>query len=269
MNPAGQEVRIAGIAVSRVGFGTASLHHLPWGRDRQRLLAEAHALGFTHFDTAPYYGRGLAEHEMGRFVNQSRREAMTITTKFGLYPPHAPVATTLAAWSGTLAGRVIPRLASPVQDWTMARATRSLHRSLRQLRTDYVDFLFLHEPPAALPNADDLLEWLSRMRDRGAIRAWGLAGGADHVAPFVATGSPLAQVVQTRDSLHRREAAFLQEVGRPLQFTYGYLAHLGAPGSGSPPRNILRDVKARNPSGCVLFSSRKPERLRQFAADTA
>lgn len=68
--------------VSRLGFGTASLHHLLSSGDRQSLLETAFDHGFTHFDTAPLYGDGMAERELGKFL-ASKREKVTIGTKFG------------------------------------------------------------------------------------------------------------------------------------------------------------------------------------------
>ncbi len=56
---------------------------------RLRLLDVAFEEGITHFDTAPLYGQGLAESLLGRFA-RSRREALTITTKFGLVPKTYP-----------------------------------------------------------------------------------------------------------------------------------------------------------------------------------
>jgi aryl-alcohol dehydrogenase-like predicted oxidoreductase len=53
------------IVTSRLGFGTARLHYLA-PRERQALLAAAAELGVVHFDTAPAYGDGIAETELGR-----------------------------------------------------------------------------------------------------------------------------------------------------------------------------------------------------------
>ena len=73
------------IEVSRLGFGTSSLHHLLSRRDRRSLLLHAESVGITHFDTAPYYGYGLAERELGLAL-RDRRSRITVTTKVGLYP---------------------------------------------------------------------------------------------------------------------------------------------------------------------------------------
>jgi len=56
---------------------------------RLRLLETAYDHGIHHFDTAPLYGQGLAESLLGRFA-RSRRDRLTITTKFGLLPRQRP-----------------------------------------------------------------------------------------------------------------------------------------------------------------------------------
>src|SRR5437588_12142325 len=75
----------AGVTTSRLGFGTSRLHYVGQ-RQRQRLLAAAASLGFLHFDTAPAYGDGLAECELGRFLRTGRHRYV-IATKYGL-PAH-------------------------------------------------------------------------------------------------------------------------------------------------------------------------------------
>jgi hypothetical protein len=71
--------------------------------------------------------------------------------------------------------------------------------------------------------------------------------------------------VQTLDTLQGREADFILEQGRPLQFTYGYLSgqkqhfHLNC-------EETLLHALRRNPNGCVLFSSRQTERIRHIGS---
>ncbi len=59
------------------------------GSGRLRLLETAFEHGIHHFDTAPLYGQGEAEGLLGRFA-RSRRDRLTITTKFGLLPQARP-----------------------------------------------------------------------------------------------------------------------------------------------------------------------------------
>ena len=75
------------LTLSRFSFGTASLHHLGALGKQLRHLRAALEAGFSHFDTAPLYGFGMAERALGRAFGDARSEAVTIATKVGLYPP--------------------------------------------------------------------------------------------------------------------------------------------------------------------------------------
>src|SRR5436853_7833547 len=71
------------LSVSRLGLGTASLHHLLWSSERMQLLKTALDCGISHFDTARMYGEGLAEREVGRFLTGGRQR-VTIGTELEL-----------------------------------------------------------------------------------------------------------------------------------------------------------------------------------------
>lgn len=252
------------IRVSRIAFGTASLHHLFSAADRQALLRVAGDTGITHFDTSPYYGYGLAEADLGRFAH-GRRTAVTLTTKVGLYPLGFANVHAAGVWSRKALGKLVPQLSLPAVDWQVAQARTSLIASLRRLRTDYVDFLLLHEPEPGLIARDEWLSWLEAERAAGRVRAWGLAGTADRVAPWVQARHPLAQVVQTQDSLDRHQADFLMASGRYLQFTYGYLSAIRSGSGGLNPEEVLHEALDRNRTGAVLVSTRRVEHLRRLA----
>ena len=70
------------IKVSRLAFGTASLHHIFSRKKRLNLLEDALMLGISHFDTSPYYGYGLSEIDLG-LMSKGRRDHVSITTKIG------------------------------------------------------------------------------------------------------------------------------------------------------------------------------------------
>ena len=248
------------LSVSRIGFGTASLHHKLSSRQRQRLLEGAASAGVSHFDTSPYYGDGLAEEDLGRFLT-GRRSAFTITTKVGLYPRRAPAGSAVQVWARKALGRLIPTFSLPLVNWHVDRARVSLEQSLKRLRTDYVDFLMLHEPAGHLIQADEFLNWLMAARKGGLIRAWGLAGITEHVAPWVESAHPLAAVVQTRDSLAQREADVLLRHGRRLQFTYGYLSAAAVTNGSVVSSTVLREALRRNATGSIIVSTRRLDRL--------
>jgi len=250
------------ISVTRLAFGTASLHHLWSSRARQNLLAAVVDMGIAHFDTSPYYGFGLAERAIGRFL-RSGKPSVTVATKFGLYPPMWNSGSTTGVWARKFAGRVFPALSRPVVDWSVERATKSLERSLRLMCVDRVDFLLLHEPQAGLFSTEEILTWLSRTQGQGKIGTWGLAGELDNMRDLVAAGHPLAAVLQVRDSLGKREADLLARYGRPLQFSYGYL---GSAGNSLPVREVLRAALKRNVAGSIIVSSRNQQRLAELVS---
>ncbi len=247
------------VITSAIGFGTASLHHLFWHRDRLQLLETAFSNGITHFDTSPYYGLGLAEKDLGKFI-ANRRDSVTVTTKVGIYSPDG-YPSSISIRGRKLLGRLIPSYANAVVDWTVETAQKSFELSLKRLKTDFVDFLLLHEPISALIHQEQFVEWLQKLKRAGRIRYFGIAGLSLSISPWVATGNCLAEVVQTKDSIENHEADFVLKSGRKLQFTYGYL-------SNSQPAQLKRDAIPlalnRNATGTIIVSTRKVKRIREM-----
>jgi aryl-alcohol dehydrogenase-like predicted oxidoreductase len=163
------------LAISRIGFGTASLHHRFRQRDRIDLLKRAVSLGLSHIDTAPYYGDGLAECDIGALPT-SMRSRITVTTKVGLYPRWGCSHTALSLRVRRLAVKLAMVSTSPISDLDIVRSTASLNRSLTRLRLDCIDLLLLHEPQWTNIDHDAILDWLTQCRAAGKIRAWGVAG---------------------------------------------------------------------------------------------
>jgi aryl-alcohol dehydrogenase-like predicted oxidoreductase len=257
-----RQTTVAGtdLRVSRISFGTASLHHVFSASARQTLLETAADLGVTHFDTAPLYGYGLAEVDLGKFLH-SRRHGFTLTTKVGLYPWGGAARHASSVWARKGIGRAFRRVALPVVDWHLQKARASLHASLRRLGVDRVDLLLLHEPIHALINTDEFQLWLEDEVSRGLIRYWGIAGEPERIIPWLNGLHIFARVVQTRDSLAAREADFLLSVGRSLQFTYGYLSATRPNGQAIPAVAVLRSALERNSCGSIIISSTAVGRL--------
>lgn len=260
------------LQTARLGFGTASLHHAVRSSDRQALLSSALDAGFTHFDTARMYGEGMAERELGRFL-VGQRQNVTLATKFGIpaiasFERVPPLLYAHRAFGGI--GRRIWR-----ERWDRRRhlfspdaAEQSLVRSLRALRTDWVDILFVHEPQTSDASALLMLEdWLARQKTSGRVRYLGLAGNAQFCAAIAKQADGLFDVLQVEDSLTTLEADAVLALGRPLQITFGYLRQ--AAGVGVAPvdgEGLIRAALKRNAQGMVLVSSRRPERLQTLAA---
>jgi len=231
---------------------------------RRRLLDCAADAGFTHFDTSPYYGFGLAELDLGRFI-QRRRQHLTVATKVGLYPSGRSATHGVVLWSRKAYEKLGFSSSRPRIDWCVRAAEKSLDTSLQRLRTDYVDVLFLHEPDPEMIAPDEFLEWLAREVRRGRIRYWGLAGPNLIDSTWVKEENPLASVLQVQDSVDRRDAQRLVARGRSLQFTYGYLSKLREIEGPDLLPTALQQVLRCNPAGSILVSTRRVERLHDLA----
>jgi aryl-alcohol dehydrogenase-like predicted oxidoreductase len=254
------------IETTRLGFGTASLHHLLSSRTRRRLLDVAFDNGIRHFDTAPYYGHGIGEHELGRFVKRCRHD-ITLATKVGLLPNaafsafpalmYAAKAYAKMPWNEGKVGRgprYIPVLGRRAAD----AAQTSLVSSLRRLRTDYLDLLLLHEPPDAAIG-DELIQWFVKAKQLGLARALGIAGDAATALEIAERFPEVAEVLQVQDSLQGQEANLVLDSRPELQITYGYLRANASEESG----NVMTAALRRNRHGVVLFSSRHESRIRE------
>jgi len=241
------------LRVSRLSFGTSRLHHLRWRRDRQALLEAAFDAGFTHFDTSPYYGFALAEHELGQ-VEAIRSGRATIATKVGMYSAQSAARTGAAAWSKKALGRIIRPWGRALVDWSLRRAQSSLTASLRRLRRDHIDLLLLHEPDPDLIEADEYLRWFEDEQRQGRVRHWGLAGNREQFADWM-DGHPLGRVLQVRDSLANPVTK--------AQITFGYLTAQSSR-TGAGVQGVLTDALARQ-QGSVLVSTRRRDRLAELA----
>jgi aryl-alcohol dehydrogenase-like predicted oxidoreductase len=251
-----------GIRMSRLSFGTGSLHHVLTSRARQDLLAAAYDSGFTHFDAAPSYGFGIAEQELGRFI-VGRPGRVTVATKIGLYPPQGARSTSPSVWARKITGRVFSASSQAVVDWSLAAAIRSLDESLRRLRTGHIDLLLLHEPVYDALDSDVFLSWFENEHAKGRIRGWGLAGSVDRMGPLLSNRA-LGMVLQIHDSLENREADLVTKEGRELQITYGCLSsHVSNAGNEVAP--ALQTALRRNVTGSILVSTRRPDRVKQLA----
>lgn len=154
------------VELTRLGLGTAPLAGLYEPVDESTALAvveRAWELGLRYFDTAPYYGSGLAERRLGAALRDRPREEFVVSTKVGrlLRPGES-------SWPGGLH-------LEAYFDFSYDAALRSLEHSLARLGLDRVDIALVHDPDhhsdAAL---DGAFPALLRLRDEGVVRAIGV-----------------------------------------------------------------------------------------------
>lgn len=250
------------LVVSRFIFGTASLFNAGTRGFRYRLLRAAVDHGFTHFDTAPYYGFGMAESDLGAAIPKSSE--ITITTKVGLYPPGGAEQSATGIFARKVAGKILHSLSRPIVDFSLERARRSLDGSLKRLRRDAIDLFMLHEPHPALLSTDEWRKWLDREVTAGKIRLFGIALEAGALEPFLRGPDPLSGVVQTTDSIDGREADVLTRWNKEIQITYGYVSAARRRAVDEPVPTILGRALERNRKGAIIVSTRRVERIPQY-----
>jgi D-threo-aldose 1-dehydrogenase len=256
------QLKETSISVSRFVFGTASLINCGAAKARRKLLFSAVDAGFMHFDTAPYYGFGIAELDLAPVLK--KHPEVTVTTKVGIYSPGGESQPAAAVFLRKAAGRFIKSFSRPTVDFSVARAKQALEGSLRRLNRERIDIYTLHEPELQLLSTDEWQKWLERIVIEGKIRTFGLALTADKLEPFLKRNSELSRFVQVHDSLSGQEADILTRFGKPLQITYGYVSAARKEGSPLAVTEVLRRALCRNAEGAIIVSTTKAARLPQY-----
>lgn len=180
---------------TKLGFGAAPLGNMFRAIPEAEALATVEAAwadGIRFFDNAPFYGAGLAELRMGEALAGRPRDAYVLATKVGrivLDAPADPASRDLGEKAGVFAHG---RPNEVVNDYSEDGTLRSIEGSLKRLRTDRLDLVWVHDV------AQDFYrdEWLGvfesarkgafraldRLRDEGVIGGWGL--GVNRVEPI-------------------------------------------------------------------------------------
>ncbi|MEU6599755.1 aldo/keto reductase [Streptomyces flaveolus] len=189
---------IKNLLPGRLGFGTAPLGNMFRAIPDEEAAATVQAAwdhGIRYFDTAPFYGAGLSEIRLGEVLSGMPRDAYVLSTKVGrviLDEAEDPAARDLGEKGGLFAHG---RPNKMVNDYSADATLRSVEDSLKRLRTDRLDIVWVHDV------AQDFYgdEWLAmyesartgafrvldRLQDEGVIKAWGL--GVNRVEPLEVT----------------------------------------------------------------------------------
>jgi aryl-alcohol dehydrogenase-like predicted oxidoreductase len=254
------------LSSSRLGFGCSGLHQVLRHEARQDLLAAAFDHGIRYFDTAPYYGHGLAEQELGCFAGK-RRGQIIIATKFGVLPDPLMSRLPAAMYARLGAQAALRKLTRrntfailPKRNYGAEYARHSIERSLRALAVDHIDILFLHQPQLALlADADGLVRTLDALKGEGKFRHLGLAGDARDCVDIAQRHPALAEIMQINVARGRGELALLAAASLPCHATFGHFR-----GKQAALPLLLKDAVTANPRGVILFSTRRVERLREM-----
>ncbi|MEW7847710.1 aldo/keto reductase [Massilia aurea] len=168
------------------GTGFGDMYHATSDEAAQATLDAAWDAGIRYFDTAPHYGAGLSEHRFGHGLRRRPRDEFTLSTKVGRLL--APSST------GEIAAPFVSALPfKRVIDYTADGARRSVEDSLQRMALAAIDIVYVHDlSPDMFGDQFDhyyriasgpggAFEGLTRMREEGVIKAWGL--GVNTVEP--------------------------------------------------------------------------------------
>jgi D-threo-aldose 1-dehydrogenase len=176
---------------SRFGLGGVALGNGFAPASEDELLGAVHCAwneGARFFDTSPWYGLGLSERRLGVFLQNRPRDEYVIATKIGrlLTPDPSQQGKEVGIWKN------IPPF-DYKYDYTAAGTRRSIEDSLQRLGLARIDIVFIHD---LSPDNEDMKEnWtdyfdiardgamreLTRMREEGLIKAWGM--GVNEIEP--------------------------------------------------------------------------------------
>jgi len=167
-----------------LGFGCSGVLGRSGRSESLRALSAAFDAGITFYDTARSYGYGESEALLGEFL-RGRRDRVVVATKFGMIPSQQtlwkraakPFARALMRVAPAVRGFVRRQAAAEVMGhrFTLAILEESIEMSLRKLKTDHVDLLYMHAAPSTVLEDDALLRAMERLVQAGKVRATGIS----------------------------------------------------------------------------------------------
>lgn len=184
------------LTTSVLGFGCGSVLGRVGYAASLRAMAAAWDEGITLYDTARSYGYGNAESVLGKFL-KGRREKAVIATKYGI-PPERQSKLKLLATPVARAMLRLPGVAAlkrhggarqvQVGEFDPAGLRASVETSLRELQTDYIDILYLHEASRESVHREDLTVELDSLIQAGKLLRAGLYAESDVILEGIRQG---------------------------------------------------------------------------------
>jgi D-threo-aldose 1-dehydrogenase len=180
-----------------LGFGTAPLGNMFRNIPEEEALATVAAAwdaGVRFFDTAPFYGAGLAEIRLGKELSKHPRDDYVLSTKVGrLILDEVVSGPQDFGEKGTLFE--FGRKNKVVYDYTYDGAMRSIEDSLIRMDVGRIDFVWIHDIAQDFHGDGWLGQFeiartgamraLTQLREEKVIKGWGL--GVNKVEPVELT----------------------------------------------------------------------------------
>jgi len=176
-----------------LGFGTAPLGNMfrkiP-DEEAAATVEVAWQAGTRYFDTAPFYGAGLAEIRLGKELAKHKRKEYVLSTKVGrIILDEVETGRREFDEKGVLFEFGRPN--KIVYDYSADGARRSIEDSLKRIGVDRIDFVWVHDIAQDFHGDEWIAQFetarkgafraLTQLRDEGVIKGWGL--GVNRIEP--------------------------------------------------------------------------------------
>ncbi|MCZ6445527.1 MAG: aldo/keto reductase [Planctomycetota bacterium] len=236
----------SGLLVSPIGFGAFKIgrnrgikfaqgYPLPDEDEVERLLLAVLDLGINFIDTAGAYG--LSEERIGRAISHRRNEYV-ISTKVG---------------ESFADGR-------STYDFSKAAVRDSVQQSIKRLRTDVLDLVFVHAhgDDLAILEQTDVVPTLHQLRAEGLVRAIGFSGKTVQGARAALAWADAIMVEYHLDD--RSHAGVIAEAGRS---DVGVVVKKGLASGGLDPAKAIPFVLNTTGVGSLLIGALNEDHIRQ------
>ncbi|MEY8749312.1 aldo/keto reductase [Alkalicoccobacillus gibsonii] len=163
----------------KIGLGTAPLGNMfrevP-EEEAQATIEAAWEAGIRYYDTAPFYGAGLAELRLGNFLSKRNRDEFVLSTKVGrVIEDETEEKEGLFAYG---------RTNKVTTDYTAEATHASIDQSMERLQTNRLDFVFVHDLSPDFHGDEWIAKFeeartgafrvLDDLKEQGVIKGWGL-----------------------------------------------------------------------------------------------
>lgn len=245
LRPLGQ----TGLNVTPLGFGAFKIgrnekvkypqpYDLPDDATVERLLHGVLDAGINLIDTAPAYG--LSEERIGR-VLAARRNEFVLSTKVG---------ERFAGGESTF-------------DFTGPGVRASVAESLRRLRTEVLDIVFVHsnDDDLAIQQQTDVVLTLQKLKHAGYVRAIGFSGKTPAGAEAARVWADVVMV-----EYHLNDTSHAEVMASAAAHGVGVVVKKGLASGRLPPAQAIRFVLSNPHVASVIVGGLSLEHLQSNVA---
>ena len=263
-----------------LGFGGATLTNLKSLKEVLQLLDLAFDYGVRHFDTAPLYGQGYSEVIYGKFL-KDKRQQITLTTKFGLGEDNETekIPVNLILPVNYLVKSIKKKLKKSNQENNQiysdsqyrkiekSSIQKSFEKSLKRLKTDYVDYYLLHE---GLPSflTEEAWAYLLQLKKENTVRNIGMGTNVFAIKTLNTNDVALWDVLQYDYSNPLVGKEIMVKFPEKVHFHHSCLRNIDFKKlvDISPEDRggfLLAQAALNNPNGKIIFSTRSQDSLKK------